>query len=247
VRVYVLNGVDPFGFGGLRDMTSRIRQNGYQTRYGAWYEVLSFEREIRQVHDLAPSTQFAIIGYSFGVYRAKALANRLTRDGIPVAMVGYVGGDYLRNSASDVPAGVRVVNVTGNGFLVTGRNLFWNGTDLTGADNLRLRANHFDLPKQQETLDALLAGLGSGGAAVLPGQPQVPTAAPGQSPTSAPTSGGVGRAPGQPTLWQAGATVTPRQYQAGYRPTSPAAAPPTYRRSTSPAAAASLPYRGARR
>ena len=32
----------------------------------------------------------------------------------------------------------RVVNVTGNGYLLTGRNLFWNGTELTGAANGRL-------------------------------------------------------------------------------------------------------------
>jgi hypothetical protein len=251
VRVYVLNGVDPFGFGGLKNMTDRIQSNGYDTHYGQWYQVLQFEREIRAIHDMAPSTQFAIIGYSFGVYRAKALANRLTRDGIPVAMVGYIGGDYLRNSASDVPGGARVVNVTGNGFFVTGRNLFWNGTELSGADNVRLRANHFDLPKQQQTLDSLLAGLGSGGGAVvMPGQPfqsHVPTAAPVQSPTASPVPGGVGRAPGQPTLSQAGASVAAQQYRAGYTPNPASLAAPPVRRSTSPAAAASLPYRGARR
>lgn len=239
-RVYVLNGMDPFGWGGLRDMSDRIRDSGYDTRYGQWYQVLRFEREIRELHAREPGTQFAIVGYSFGVYRARALANRLTRDGIPVAMVGYIGGDYLRNSASDVPSGPRVVNVTGNGFLVTGRNLIWNGTELSGADNLRLRANHFDLPKQQQTLDALLAGLGSanGGTVTMPPQMQLPTAA--QSPTAAPLPGGVGYAPGQPGLSQAGATVA-AQYQAGYRPTSPPAAPPAMRRSTSPAAAAALP------
>jgi hypothetical protein len=250
VRVYVLNGMDPFGFGGLKDMTERIRSNGYDTHYGQWYQVIQFEREIRAIHDLAPSTQFAIIGYSFGVYRAKALANRLTRDGIPVAMVGYIGGDYLRNSASDVPGGARVVNVTGNGFFVTGRNLFWNGTELSGADNVRLRANHFDLPKQQQALDALLAGLGSGGGTLVvppqPGQPQFPTAAPGQSPTAAPAPGGVGFAPGRPALSQAGASVA-APYQASYTPNPASLAPPPIRRSTSPAAAASLPYRGARR
>jgi hypothetical protein len=171
-RVYVLNGVDPFGFGGLREMTGQLQGSGYDTRFGAWYQSLRFEREIRQLHREQPGTPVAIIGYSFGTYWAKGMANRLTRDGIPVAMVGYIGGDYLRNTPSSVPSGPRVVNVMGNGFLPTGRNLFFNGTDLTGAENLRLRANHFDLPKQQQTLDALLAGLGGApGGTVVASQP----------------------------------------------------------------------------
>ncbi len=227
LRVYILDGVDPLGLGGLREMTGHISSSGYETRYGSWYQVLSFEYEIRQVHELQPTMQFAIIGYSFGVYRAKALANRLIRDGIPVVMVGYIGGDYLHNSPSSVPSGAHVVNVTGNGFLGTGRNLFWNGTDLTGADNLRLGVNHFDLPKQQETLDALITGLGAPtGTLILP--------------TTPPMSGGVSHETGRPRLSQAGAKVT-----APGQPAKSTARPP--RRSTSPAAAASLPYHGARR
>ena len=94
------------------------------------------------------------------MYRARALANRLTRDGIPIAMVGYIGGDYLRNTSSNVPAGMRVVNVTGDGYLLTGRNLFFNGTELTGADNVRMPGvRHFSLPKQEQTLNALVNGI----------------------------------------------------------------------------------------
>ena len=81
-------------------------------------------------------------------------------DRIPVAMLGYVGGDYLGDTAYTRPAGVgRVVNVTGNGFLLTGRNLFWNGTAITGAANVRLPASHFWLPTHPKTVAMLLAGL----------------------------------------------------------------------------------------
>jgi hypothetical protein len=160
-RVYVINGVDPFGWGGLHAMADRLRDSGYpDTRFGAWYQSFRFEREIRQIHRQDPGTQVVIIGYSFGVYRAKSIASRLNRDGIPVAMVGYVGGDYLRNSGASVPGGgTRVVNVTGNGYLLTGRNLLFNGTDLTGATNMRLGVKHFDLPKQEQTFDTLLTGM----------------------------------------------------------------------------------------
>jgi hypothetical protein len=175
-RVYVINGVDPFGWGGLAEMTDRLRASGYpDTRFGGWYEVLRFDREIRAAHRQDPGAQFVIIGYSFGVYRAKALANRLSRDGIPVAMVGYIGGDYLRNSSTSQQAtGPRVVNVMGDGYLLTGKNLFFNGTDLAGADNVRMPGiRHFSLPKQEQTLNALVNGIhsvsGGGWSAPTPG------------------------------------------------------------------------------
>jgi hypothetical protein len=163
-RVYVINGVDPFGWGGLAQMTDRLRESGYpDTRFGSWYSVLKFDREIRAAHRQDPGAQFVIIGYSFGVYRAKALANRLSRDGIPIAMVGYIGGDYLRNSPESRQMGAsRIVNVMGDGYLLTGRNMFFNGTDLAGADNVRMPGiRHFSLPKQEQTLTALVNGLNS--------------------------------------------------------------------------------------
>jgi len=172
-RVYVINGVDPFGWGGLSQMTERIRESGYpDTKFGSWYQVLKFDREIRAAHRQDPGAQFVVIGYSFGVYRAKALANRLSRDGIPVAMVGYIGGDYLRNStAAQQVGGPRVVNVMGDGYLLTGKNLFFNGTHLAGADNVRMPGvRHFSLPKQEQTLSALVSGINSvnGGAWATP-------------------------------------------------------------------------------
>lgn len=192
VRVYVLNGTDAFGFAGLRPMANRLRASGYpDTRFGGWYQSRKFEREIRRLNSQQPGTPVAIIGYSFGAYRAKAMANRLTRDGVPVVMVGYIGGDYLRNTPSAIPGGVRVVNVTGNGFLPTGRNLFFNGTDISGATNLRLPGvRHFDLPKRAETLDALLAG-------IAPASP--PTVTPEQPAVSSSSAYGPSATPVQPS------------------------------------------------
>ena len=161
-RVYLLNGADPFGWSKLSGTADRLRASGYpDTRYGGWFRGRQFEREIRRSHAESPGTPVAIIGFSAGTYQAKAMAGRLTRDGIPVAMLGYIGADYLTNGGSSQPAGVgRVVNVRGDGFLLTGRNLFFNGTDLNGADNLRLPGvRHFDLPRQEETLSALIGGL----------------------------------------------------------------------------------------
>ena len=161
-RVYVINGVDPFGWAGLSEMTDRLRASGYpDTTFGSWYEVLRFDREIRAAYRQDPSAQFIIIGYSFGVYRAQGLASRLAHDGIPIAMVGYIGGDYLRNSPANTRGvGGRVVNVMGDGYLLTGRNWFFNGTDLAGTDNVRMPGvRHFGLPKQEQTVDALVNGM----------------------------------------------------------------------------------------
>ena len=53
--VYVINGVDPFGWGGLSQMTERIRDAGYpDTKFGGWYEVLRFDRQIRAMHRQDP-------------------------------------------------------------------------------------------------------------------------------------------------------------------------------------------------
>jgi hypothetical protein len=160
-RVYLLNGADPFGWAGLSYLADRIRTAGYPyTRYGEAYDIWGFEHEIRVVHREDPNARFVLIGFSYGTLVVREAARRLLRDGIQVAMLGYVGGDYLGDTAYSRPAGVgRVVNVTGNGFLLTGRNLFWNGTDLSGAANLRLRANHFWLPTHPQTYRMLLAGL----------------------------------------------------------------------------------------
>ena len=108
-RVYVINGVDPFGWGGLAAddrAHPRERLPGHQVRRRGSRCSSSTARSAPPTARI-PSRQFVIIGYSFGVYRAKALANRLSRDGIPIAMVGYIGGDYLRNTPRDCKRAAR--------------------------------------------------------------------------------------------------------------------------------------------
>jgi hypothetical protein len=159
--VYLVNGADPFGWAGMSKLADHIRVAGYpRTRYGEVYDIVAFEIEIRKTHRQDPAARFVLIGFSAGTIAVRMTANRLVRDGIPVAMLGYVGGDYLGDNAYTRPPGVgRVVNVTGNGFLLTGRNLFWNGTTISGAANVRLSASHFWLPTHPQTLAMLLAGL----------------------------------------------------------------------------------------
>jgi hypothetical protein len=161
VRVYILDGVNPLRMAGTDRLAEQLRQSGFRTRIGGWYSSASFEREIRSTHAADPGAQFAIIGYSAGAYTARTLAHRLVTGGVPVAVLGYVGGDYLRDTADTRVQGVgQVVNVTGNGYLLTGRNLMFNGTDVSGATNVRLNGTaHYGLPTNPRTFSTLYEAL----------------------------------------------------------------------------------------
>jgi hypothetical protein len=158
LHVYVVDGADPAGWAGTARLADRLRWGGYpHTRYAGMTGVGQVEREIRGIHARNPAARFALIGYSAGTIPVRNAANRLVRDGVPVAMVGYVGGDYLTDTAESRVVGAgRVVNIRGNGYLLTGRNLVFNGADLTGARNLRLSGtHHFGLMKHPTTLATL--------------------------------------------------------------------------------------------
>jgi hypothetical protein len=160
--VFVINGVDPLWMAGLKRLGDQIRQCGYpNTKVIGLHEASVAEKEIRCLYRANPTARFTLIGYSAGTYVVKAMAGRLVRDGVPVAMVGYVGGDYLRDSSATQLTGVgRVVNVTGDGYLLTGKNLLFNGTCISGAKNVRLAGTrHFNLPNHPSTYAALIEGL----------------------------------------------------------------------------------------
>ena len=161
LTVYVIDGADVSGFANTRGLAARLRSAGYpDTRYAGWLRAGKVEREIRAAHAADPSARFAVIGFSAGAYAARNVANRLTRDGVPVALVGYVGGDYFSDTTATRAAGAgRGVNVTGNGHPLTGGNLLFNGTEVAGARNLRLGVGHFGLPRHPETFSTLEAEL----------------------------------------------------------------------------------------
>jgi hypothetical protein len=162
LRIYILDGLDPVGLAGVESLAERLRRAGFpRVEVDGWYSWWFVEREIRSTHAADPNARFAVIGYSTGSYAARMMVNRLTRAGIPVSVLGYVGGDFLSDSPRTRMPGVgQVVNVTGDGFLLTGRNLFYNGTDLTGARNVRLNGTwHYELPTHPTTFDTLFAAL----------------------------------------------------------------------------------------
>jgi hypothetical protein len=162
LHIYILDGVNPLGLAGVGQLADRLRRVGFQhVRVGGWYNGGPFEREILAAHAADPEARFAVVGYSAGTYAARALANRLVRAGVPVSVVAYVGGDYLTDTLSTrVPGAGRVVNVTGDGYLLSGRNLLFNGTDVSGAANVRLAGTwHYGLPTHPTTFAALYTAL----------------------------------------------------------------------------------------
>jgi hypothetical protein len=162
IRVYILDGFDPLGLANTGQLAEQLQQAGfYHVTVGGWYSGGTFEREIRELHSSDPGVRFGVIGFSAGSYAVRALANRLVESGIPVSVVGYIGGDYLADTPETrVPGVGHVVNVTGDGYLLTGRNLFFNGIDVSGATNVRLAGTwHSWLPAHPDTLAALTAAL----------------------------------------------------------------------------------------
>jgi hypothetical protein len=169
--IMVVNGGDPFHLAGSDQLVRKLQAAGYpQTRFAEWHQVQAIEDSLREVQRVSPQTRLVLIGYSLGAYRVRDLANEFLRDGIPVAMVAYVGADYLSDDPEAQLAGVpRVVNVTGDGHLLTGRNLFFNGTEVTGARNLRLAGTrHFDLLQHPDTFTVLVEELERPGRSASP-------------------------------------------------------------------------------
>jgi hypothetical protein len=174
-RVYIFDGLNPLGLARVNRLADRVRESGLpQTQVVRWNSAWKVEQEIRASYASDPDIQVALVGYSAGTYAARRLANRLLSSGVPVAVVGYVGGDYLSDTPSTRVSGAgRVVNVTGDGYLLTGRNLFFNGTQVSGAVNVRLGGTrHYGLPTHPTTVATLLDALSSvptGSGAEAPG------------------------------------------------------------------------------
>lgn len=161
-KVYILDGLNPLEMAGTWQLADRLQRAGFPyTKAGGWFMGWWYEREIRAAYAADPTARFAIVGYSAGSYVARGMANRLLRDGIPVAVVGYIGGDYLQDTpATRVPGAGRVVNIRGDGYLLTGKNLLFNGTDLTGARNIRTPGvAHYGLPTHPTTFAVLYSAL----------------------------------------------------------------------------------------
>jgi hypothetical protein len=194
--VFFVNGMDPLGAANLRGLAGYVQSQGFpHAWYGQMFQGGVLARRVREVRRQDPQAHFALVGFSAGTYVVRDAAQDLAQEGVRVDLLCYLGGDYLSNSASSRPANVgKVVNVTAHGFLLSGGDLLFNGTDIDGAVNVRVPCRHMLLPSRRETIDVLLRELIAVASSCRPAEPTpAPAAAPGAAPRLVPVPDGGGR------------------------------------------------------
>jgi hypothetical protein len=163
VHIFVVNGLDPLQLGNLNGMAGYLRKLGFsQTHYEPMLGSRATKRQIREVRQSDPDAKIVLVGYSLGAGVVRRLANDLQKEAIAVDRLVYLGGDFIPNSDGSRPSNVgRVVNIRGHGSLFSGKDLFFNGTDIDHAQNVRLDSRHFLLPSRGQTMDTLATELAS--------------------------------------------------------------------------------------
>jgi hypothetical protein len=157
VFVYFVNGFDPLYVGNFKGLCQYVKTLGFRHAYcGEMSQTRLFREHMRKVHAHDPAAQFVLVGYSAGANSVRDLAHELKQDGIPVALLAYVGGDTIRNVSYSRPENAeRVLNLTSHGLKLLGGDLFFKGSDLDGATNRRLDTRHMLLPSRKETAELL--------------------------------------------------------------------------------------------
>jgi hypothetical protein len=218
--VFIVNGLDPFGWGNLRCLSCYIRSLGYHTHYSQMYQYRTTLEEIHRVHHEDPQARFVLIGFSGGSYNVVSLINQMRAECINVDLVIYMAGDYLRDRERVRPDNVcRVVNITSHGLVFSGYDLLFNGAEIQGARNMRLCCRHILVPSRCETIDALVEELAATAAAcpvvavtppvVAPQQIIVPAPAPGKVTPAVPTKSRTRGVPASEGERPAGTVITP--------------------------------------
>jgi hypothetical protein len=157
VYLFAINGMDPLYMANLNGLCGSMKQLGFRNvQCGSAWQTNTFRDAICRVREQDPQARVAVVGFSAGANRARQLANELNAKGVRVDLLMYVGGDTIDNTPASRPTNVgQLVNITGHGYLPRGGDLFYNGTDLVGAQNQRLNARHMLLPTRPETVETL--------------------------------------------------------------------------------------------
>jgi hypothetical protein len=161
VYIFLINGLDPLYLANLNGLCAYLQALGFaQAEVGQMTASGTFLEKIRRIHASDPRARVVLLGFSAGAYRAQGVVQALKRENISIDVLVYVGADMIREGGRSQPENVhRVVNITGHGFLLSGYDLFFNGTTLAGARNVRLPARHFALPSRPETLQIVVEEL----------------------------------------------------------------------------------------
>src|SRR5438105_2556073 len=158
VYIFLINGLDPLYLANLNGLCAYLKALGFaQAEVGQMTASGPFRDKIRQIRISDHQARIALVGFSAGAYCAQSIVQTLNNENISIDLLIYLGADMIREGDRSQPANVqRIVNITGHGFLLSGYDLFFNGTVLPGARNVRLPARHFALPSRPETLQIVV-------------------------------------------------------------------------------------------
>jgi hypothetical protein len=158
VHIFAVNGLNPLCLGNFNGLCGYLRKQGFCNVYfGQLYTSHTFASRIRTIRQCDPEARIALIGFSSGANYAKWIANILARDCVKIDLLVYIVGDTLPNTPASHPPNVcRLLNIRGKGLILTGGDLFWNGSDIDGARNCRIECRHILAPSRRETLELLM-------------------------------------------------------------------------------------------
>jgi hypothetical protein len=154
VHFFLINGLNPGYSANLNGLAAYFRSIGFANT--SCHQMPSAGKVRKQIETLRksdPEARIIVLGYSWGANLARSMANSLQRDGVTLDCIIYLGGDTIGNSPESRPSNVKqVLNINGNGFIATGGNLTFKGTDIDGAVNHRLDVRHLALPAHRDTI-----------------------------------------------------------------------------------------------
>ena len=162
-HVFFINGLDPLNLGNFYCLSQFVRTHGYpNTYFGQMPSNFRVRDKIKEIRRCDADARIVLVGYSGGTYVVRTLAHDLQADGIDVDLLVYLGGDMIHNTTHRRPCNARrILNITGNGLLLTGGNLLWKGTTLDCAVNVRIPVRHILLPSRRETIQLLMNEFGA--------------------------------------------------------------------------------------
>jgi hypothetical protein len=155
VYVFLVNGLDPGNCANLNGLRDYIQSLGFtKTYYGQLYHAWYFDDELHRLHHEDPEARFVLIGFSFGANVVCAMANSAKEENIPIDLLVYAGGNTLENTEYCHPSNaMHITNILASGCI-------WNGTELDGAEELRVPdVHHFGSPCHAATVEMLLREL----------------------------------------------------------------------------------------
>ncbi|HZT81346.1 MAG TPA: hypothetical protein VFA26_14045 [Gemmataceae bacterium] len=171
VYVFFVHGMDPLDCANLTGVRDYVQSLGFtKTYYGQLFHTWHFEGEIKKVKEKDPDARIVLIGFSFGANMVCHLANAAKKDGIPIDLMVYLGGNTMKNEPHDQPENVhRMINILAQGCI-------WNGDTLERAENIQVTGVwHFGSPTHPYTLEVLARELAAVAASVpVPAPPPEP-------------------------------------------------------------------------